>query len=96
MMNARCLRTRATHNSRAPLVRYIKSATRPAQAVFRVQPEMTKHEVKEYLTKIYNLPVQRVMTANFDGARRRDEAPRRSRAVPNRCRSVAGLASIAP
>jgi ribosomal protein L23 len=30
---------------------------------------MTKHEVKEHLTKIYDLPVQRVMTANFAGAR---------------------------
>ena len=64
---------------------------RPAQAVFKIQPRMTKHEVrgrsesfqeltpvftsidvavcaqvKEYLTKIYDLPVKRVMTANFD------------------------------
>ena len=48
-------------------VRYAKSSTRPAQAVFKVQPRMTKHEVKEYLTKIYSLPVKRVMTANFEG-----------------------------
>jgi len=43
--------------------------SRPAQAVFKVAPSMTKHEVKEHLTKIYDLPVQRVMTANFAGAR---------------------------
>lgn len=42
--------------------------SRPAQAVFKVAPSMTKHEVKEHLTKIYDLPVQRVMTANFAGA----------------------------
>mmetsp|Transcript_14222 Transcript_14222/g.16928 ORF Transcript_14222/g.16928 Transcript_14222/m.16928 type:complete len:98 (+) Transcript_14222:84-377(+) len=47
--------------------RYLKSTTRPAQAVFKVPPSMTKHEVKEYLTKIYQLPVKRVMTANFAG-----------------------------
>mmetsp|Transcript_45164 Transcript_45164/g.101981 ORF Transcript_45164/g.101981 Transcript_45164/m.101981 type:complete len:100 (-) Transcript_45164:176-475(-) len=47
-------------------VRYAKSTVRPAQAVFKIQPRMTKHEVKEYLTKIYDLPVKRVMTANFD------------------------------
>ena len=29
---------------------------------------MTKHEVKEYLTKIYELPVKNVTTANFAGA----------------------------
>lgn len=33
---------------------------RPAQATFKVQPKMTKWEVKEYLTKIYNLPVKKV------------------------------------
>jgi ribosomal protein L23 len=42
--------------------------SRPAQAVFKVAPSMTKHEVREHLTKIYDLPVQRVMTANFAGA----------------------------
>mmetsp|Transcript_24027 Transcript_24027/g.55275 ORF Transcript_24027/g.55275 Transcript_24027/m.55275 type:complete len:101 (-) Transcript_24027:46-348(-) len=47
-------------------VRYVKHATRPPQAIFKVPPKMTKHEIKEYLTKIYDLPVQRVMTANFD------------------------------
>ena len=49
-------------------MRHAKSAVRPAQAVFKVQPSMTKHEVREYVSKIYSLPVQRVMTANFAGA----------------------------
>mmetsp|Transcript_11874 Transcript_11874/g.23720 ORF Transcript_11874/g.23720 Transcript_11874/m.23720 type:complete len:106 (-) Transcript_11874:2-319(-) len=39
----------------------------PPQALLRVPPKMTKHEVKEYLTKIYNVPVTKVMTANFLG-----------------------------
>eukprot|EP00574_Skeletonema_japonicum_P012258 CAMPEP_0201715454 /NCGR_PEP_ID=MMETSP0593-20130828/1642_1 /ASSEMBLY_ACC=CAM_ASM_000672 /TAXON_ID=267983 /ORGANISM="Skeletonema japonicum, Strain CCMP2506" /LENGTH=89 /DNA_ID=CAMNT_0048204965 /DNA_START=232 /DNA_END=501 /DNA_ORIENTATION=- len=30
---------------------------------------MTKHEVKEYLTKIYNLPVVTVRTQNYLGKR---------------------------
>lgn len=37
---------------------------------------MTKHEVKEYLTKIYQLPVKRVMTANFDGGCRKSAVVR--------------------
>jgi hypothetical protein len=41
---------------------------RPNQAVFRVSPSMNKMEVREYLTKIYGLSVQKVMTANFAGA----------------------------
>jgi len=32
---------------------------------------MTKHEVKEYLTKIYNLPVEKVHTMNYLGKRKR-------------------------
>ena len=32
---------------------------------------MTKHEVKEYLTKIYNLPVVQVRTQNYLGKRMR-------------------------
>ena len=47
------------------------TATQPARATFRVLPRMTKHEVKEYLTKIYGLPVKRVNTANFLGKRKR-------------------------
>lgn len=36
------------------------SRARPAQASFKVQPRMTKWEVKEYLTKIYKVPVKKV------------------------------------
>lgn len=28
---------------------------------------MTKHEIKEYLTKIYDLPVKKVNTMNYLG-----------------------------
>ena len=43
----------------------------PANAVFRVLPKMTKHEVKEYLIKIYDLPVVQVRTQNYMGKRMR-------------------------
>ena len=39
----------------------------PPQALLHVPPSMTKHEISEYLTKIYNVDVQKVMTANFLG-----------------------------
>jgi len=45
--------------------------TTPAQAIFRIKPQMTKHEVKEYLSKIYNLPVVHVRTQNYLGKRMR-------------------------
>ena len=32
---------------------------------------MTKHEIKEYLTKIYQLPVVKVNTMNYLGKRKR-------------------------
>jgi large subunit ribosomal protein L23 len=44
---------------------------RAAKAMFRVWPRMTKHEVKEYLTKIYQLPVEKVRTMNYHGKRMR-------------------------
>mmetsp|Transcript_2769 Transcript_2769/g.2780 ORF Transcript_2769/g.2780 Transcript_2769/m.2780 type:complete len:118 (+) Transcript_2769:69-422(+) len=53
------------------------SATEPtsaspfAKATFRILPRMTKHEVKEYLGKIYGLPVFKVNTLNFAGKRKR-------------------------
>mmetsp|Transcript_16583 Transcript_16583/g.21577 ORF Transcript_16583/g.21577 Transcript_16583/m.21577 type:complete len:114 (-) Transcript_16583:308-649(-) len=47
------------------------TARKPATAIFRVEPRMTKHEVKEHLTKIYGLPVKNVNTVNFDGKRKR-------------------------
>lgn len=40
---------------------------KPSEAVFHVAPKMTKTEVKEYLTKIYNLDVFNVTTANYAG-----------------------------
>ena len=47
------------------------TTTSPATAIFRIQPQMTKHEVQEYLTKIYNLPVVHVRTQNYLGKRMR-------------------------
>jgi large subunit ribosomal protein L23 len=47
------------------------TATRPAWAIFRVLPRMTKHEIKEYLVQIYKLPVTKVNTMNYDGKRKR-------------------------
>jgi large subunit ribosomal protein L23 len=47
------------------------TATNPAYATFRVPPKMTKHEIREYLTKIYDLPVRKVNTMNYDGKRKR-------------------------
>ena len=46
------------------------TATHPATAIFRVPPKMTKHEIKEYLTKIYDLPVKKVNTMNYMGKRK--------------------------
>ena len=46
------------------------TARQPARAIFRVLPRMTKHEIKEYLTKIYGLPVRKVNTANYLGKRK--------------------------
>jgi len=43
----------------------------PAMATFRVLPRMTKHEVKEYLSKIYKLPVTKVNTQNHEGKRKK-------------------------
>ena len=45
--------------------------TGPASATLRVLPKMTKHEIKEYLTKIYDLPVVKVNTINYLGKRKR-------------------------
>lgn len=42
----------------------------PARATFRISPKMTKHELKEYLVKIYNLPVVKVNTSNYLGKRK--------------------------
>ncbi|KAL7566691.1 hypothetical protein ACA910_017752 [Epithemia clementina (nom. ined.)] len=53
------------------------SATKPAFAIFRTIPRMTKHEIKEYLTKIYQLPVLKVRTQNYLGKRKRLMTKRR-------------------
>ena len=47
------------------------TATKNATATFRVLPKMTKHEIREYLQKIYNLPVTKVNTANYLGKRKK-------------------------
>ena len=39
----------------------------PNHVVFQVSPEMTKLDVKNYLEKIYNVPVYHVMTRNVTG-----------------------------
>ena len=39
---------------------------RPVE-VFHVSPKMTKFEIKEYLIKLYNLPVSHVHTAIYEG-----------------------------
>ena len=47
-----------------------ETANMPPKAVFKVRPEMTKHEVKEYLQKIYNVEVVKVNTMNMPEMRR--------------------------
>ena len=42
---------------------------RPVE-VFHVSPKMTKFEIKEYLTQLYNLPVSHVHTAIYEGKKR--------------------------
>jgi len=42
-------------------------ARKPPQAVLYVPPKMTKFEIKEYLTKIYNIGVSQVHTQNLLG-----------------------------
>lgn len=39
----------------------------PNQKAFIVAPKTTKHEIKEYLTKVYGMDVRKVTTANYDG-----------------------------
>mmetsp|Transcript_14559 Transcript_14559/g.20569 ORF Transcript_14559/g.20569 Transcript_14559/m.20569 type:complete len:127 (-) Transcript_14559:65-445(-) len=53
------------------------TATRNASAVFRVLPQMTKWELREYLTKIYQLPVKKINTMNYLGKRKRVIGKRR-------------------
>lgn len=53
------------------------TSQRAATAMFRVLPKMTKHEIKEYLTKIYELPVAKVRTMNYMGKRKRATGKRK-------------------
>ena len=43
----------------------------PNTGIFRVDPKMTKLDVREYLQKVYGLPVKKVNTANYDGKLKR-------------------------
>lgn len=45
----------------------LKMHKSPPEALLRVPPSMTKTEVKEYLNKIYNIDVTKIMTANYLG-----------------------------
>lgn len=45
-----------------------RTRLRDNQYVFRVEPNYTKHDIKEYLTKVYGLPVVKVNTMNYEGA----------------------------
>jgi len=44
-----------------------RTRLRENQHVFRVEPNYTKHDIKEYLMKVYNLPVVKVNTMNYEG-----------------------------
>lgn len=44
-----------------------KTRLRENQYVFRVEPNYTKNDIKEYLTKIYGLSVTKVNTMNYEG-----------------------------
>ena len=48
-------------------MRWVNLNMAQGRAVLRVPPAMTKTEVKEYLTKIYNIPVIKVSTENVLG-----------------------------
>ena len=57
---------------RRPNLRTASWLTRPVE-VFLVSPKMTKLEIKEYLRKLYNLPVTAIHTANFLGKRKNNQ-----------------------
>ncbi|RHY29441.1 hypothetical protein DYB32_005131 [Aphanomyces invadans] len=44
-----------------------KSRLRENEHIFRVETNYTKHDIKEYLQKVYNLPVVKVATMNYEG-----------------------------
>ena len=46
-------------------------------AKFRVEPSMSKFDIKEYLNKVYDLPpIVKVNTVNYDGKLKRTQNPR--------------------
>jgi len=49
---------------------YRGTPSMPPKASFKVKPEMTKHEVKEYLQKIYGVRVEKVNTMIFPESRK--------------------------
>lgn len=49
------------------LVRRASAKLPPNNFIFRVDPRMTKPEIKQYLERIYDVPVLRVGTVNYDG-----------------------------
>jgi len=55
----------------------VNTTKTPAQALLHIPPSMTKTEVKEYLTKIYNIPVLNVATTNALGKWKRFYGKRR-------------------
>lgn len=55
---------------------------RPVE-VFHVSPKMTKLEIKEYLIKLYNLPVSHVHTAIYDGRKRTNQRTGRKYQEPD-------------
>ena len=60
--------------SRVHFPRQTVTLVRPAgpnKGIFKVDPKMTKLEVREYLQKVYGLPVRKVNTANYDGKLKR-------------------------
>ena len=59
-------------------------AKSPARALFHIPPAMTKTEVREYLTKIYNIPVLNVTTTNMLGKWKRLYGKRRILAFKRR------------
>ena len=46
-------------------------------AKFRVEPSMSKFDIKEYLDKVYDLPeIRKINTVNYDGKLKRAPNPR--------------------
>ena len=58
--------------------------------VFMVVPKMGKLEIKEYLTKLYNMPVSKVHTANYIGRTRKNKDGKKCAACCCSCCLVRG------